>query len=200
MKKFNCLCCGDCCSGNMSIKLNIYDLYKMGKHLKLNSTKELFDKKILCFKTGQNSIFIPEIVFKTSPYKFCPFLINDLNEDMVLKGYCSLHPFIKPLVCILAPISKLYKTVDKSINYSSTIPTENCSGEFYGNDVPIEDLLKPVKDEIIYENQFYDILDSIMINEIENYREDLYYFNLEDSFIKTFNNLRKTYNTIGKSL
>ncbi len=193
MKKFNCLCCGDCCSGDMSIKLNIYDLFKMGKHLKLNSTKELFDKKILTFKTGQNGIIIPEIVFKTSPYKFCPFLINDLNDVMELKGYCSLHPFIKPLVCILAPISKTFETDGRRSEYSFTKPTENCPGELVGDDLPIDELLEPVKDEIFFENQFYTILDIIMVKNIENYKERLYYFNLEDSFINTIDNIRNYY-------
>lgn len=177
----------------MNIKLNIYDLFKLGKHLKLNSTKELFDKKLLKFKIGQNGITIPEINFKTSPYKFCPFLINDLSEKMKLKGYCSLHPFIKPLVCILAPISKIFETDKQKSKYNFTKPTENCPGKQVGDNIQVEKLLEPVEVEMIFENIFYNILNIIMEKSIENYKERLYYFNLNDSFITTFDNIRSYY-------
>jgi Fe-S-cluster containining protein len=110
MKKFNCKCCGDCCSGDMDIFLNHYDLYKIAAHLGMKSTRELFERKLVELKEGQKGLLLPKLLFKTHPYRFCPFLVNDLDEDNVLKGYCSLHPFTKPLVCILAPTSREYNT------------------------------------------------------------------------------------------
>lgn len=185
MKRFNCTSCGDCCSGLMEIRLNLYDLYKMAKHLKLTNTKLLFTKGYLKLIKGQNNILIPQMIFKIKPYSFCPFLINDLDEEMELKGYCSLHPYIKPLVCILAPISKEYDIELNSNSYSFTKPTEHCPGTLEGDDLPVEDLLLPVKLEIDYENQFYNILNIILKDKIENYVDLLYYFDITDNFEST---------------
>ncbi|MGL1894221.1 MAG: hypothetical protein OCD02_21505 [Spirochaetaceae bacterium] len=182
MKKFNCLCCGDCCSGNMKINLNLYDVYKLGKHMGFSSTKELFEKNILKLVLGQNSIKIPQMVFKIVPYKFCPFLINDVDEEMKLKGYCSLHPYKKPLVCILAPISKEFDVTTELDSYTYTKPTENCLGNFEDEEYPKQELLKPVEYEIEYEKEYFKILNNILTLNRSNYEYDLYYFDLNISF------------------
>ncbi len=166
----------------MDIKLNLYDLYKIGKYLGLESTSQLFNKKIVSLSKGQNGIDIPKMIFKTSPYTFCPFLINDMDEDMNLKGYCSLHPYKKPLVCILAPISKEYDTETLKENYSFTKPTENCPGTLSDDEFDINELLKPVASEIKYENRYFSILEYILANDIKNYQDKLYHFKLKDSF------------------
>lgn len=191
MKTFDCKCCGDCCSGSMVIKLNLYDMYKMAKHLKYNNTKQLFTNGYLKLTKGQNGIEIPQIVFKKYPYPFCPFLINDLNEDMELKGFCSLHPYKKPLVCILAPTSKLYNSKTNCNEYSFTKPTENCPGELVGEDLSIDIHLQPIKDEILYENEFFTILDMILEKKIKGYTEYLYHFNTEQPFQEIINTCRR---------
>ncbi|MBN2618430.1 MAG: YkgJ family cysteine cluster protein [Spirochaetales bacterium] len=182
MKLFDCKCCGDCCSGLMDIKLNLYDLYKIAKHLNLDSTKQLFEKKIVALRDSQNGIKQPFIVFKKSPYKFCPFLINDISENYDLKGYCSLHPYIKPLVCILAPISREYDATFNNSKYFITIPTESCPGEFKGSDVEIDDILKPINEEILYENSFYSYLSIFNEKTLKENKWDIYYFDTHKDF------------------
>lgn len=177
----------------MNIKLNLFDLFKMAKHLNLNSTGELFEQRYLTLIPGQNGMIIPEIYFKKTPYEFCPFLINDLNENMELKGFCSLHPYIKPLVCILAPISRIYDSDKKTSQYSFTKPTENCPGTLTGCDLPISNLLNPIEKELCYENEYYDILNIIQKKHIKNYNQRLYYFDIDESFTKIITKLRSIY-------
>ena len=191
MKNFSCTCCGDCCSGLMDIRINIYDIYKMAKHLKIQNSKDLFTKGYLKLLKGQNNLYTPKINFKTKPYPFCPFLINDVNENMELKGFCSLHPYIKPLVCILAPITKVYNTETGINEFGFIKPTESCPGELIGEHTPIEDILLPVKNEIEYENSFYDILNTIIDKKIDNYIDDLYYFNTDIPFLEILDSCRR---------
>lgn len=190
MKVFDCKCCGDCCSGSMEIRLNLYDMYKMAKFLNFKNTEQLFTKKYLKLVKGQNDLDIPQIIFKKVPYAFCPFLINDLNENMELKGFCSLHPYIKPLVCILAPTSKVYNSETNKNEYDFTKPTENCPGELKGDDHSIENILQPVEKEIKYENDFFNILNIILDKNIGNYTQPLYFFSTEQSFQLTIDNCR----------
>ena len=185
MKSFNCLCCGDCCSGNMDIKLNLYDLYKLSKHLKYSSTSELFSNKIVELKKGQNNVFIPTLIFKKDPYPFCPFLINDLQEDSTLKGFCSIHPFVKPLVCILAPYSKEYDSGSKIVNYSYIKPTMSCNGKLLLQD----NILEHIADEIEFEHEYFQILERITTNKKSNYNEKIYFFSVCTDFRDIISNL-----------
>ncbi len=192
MDFFNCRCCGDCCSGEMIINLNIYDLFKMARHLSLKNTKELFDKGFVKLSIGQNGVYIPQIKFKTVPYKFCPFLINDLNEEMVLKGYCSLHPYKKPLVCILAPYSKEFDTKTKDVNYFYTKPTENCPGELLeGKTSNI--LPDSLHLEIEYEGDFFNLLQLIRDKNLIDYCNKLYYFPTSDNFPELFDKIKSNF-------
>lgn len=191
MKKFDCKCCGDCCSGSMEIRLNIYDIYKIAKHLNIKHSKQLFTEGYLSLVKGQNGITFPKIKFKKNPYPFCPFLINDLNEKMELKGYCSLHPYIKPLVCILAPISKEYNTETSLNKYDFIKPTVDCPGELVGEDIPINEILQPIKRELEYEGDFYNLLNIIINKDIKNYIENLYYFDTNIPFQEVLDNTRR---------
>lgn len=177
---FECKCCGDCCSGSMDIYINLYDLYKIGKYFKLKSSNELFKKNIIKLTPGQNGLKLPKINFKNRVYMFCPFIINDLDKNNNLKGFCSLHPFNKPLVCILAPTSRTYDPSTNLSEYSFTKPTESCPG------IIKEDQLispsKELKKEIQYEERYYKILDRVLKLNIDGYENDLYNFNLNTPF------------------
>ena len=182
MKNFNCTCCGECCSGDIDIYINHYDLYKIAKHLQMESTKELFDKKFVELKEGQNRILLPKLRFKTSPYKFCPFLVNDLDENNILKSYCSLHPLAKPLVCALAPVSKEYDTDTGKTRYFYTRLTESCPGTFDIDDTEDREITAPVLKEIEYEEMFFRILDRIIKSVTTDYSDELYYFPVSDEY------------------
>ena len=179
---FECQSCGDCCSGNMEIFINIYDIYKMSKYLKFKSSEELFKRGYILLTKGQNGIMLPKIKFKEYPYSFCPFLINDLDENNNLKGLCSLHPYIKPLVCILSPVSRIYSSKNSISEYVFTPPTENCPGINSCKSNNLRNLIPMVDKELNYESRFYDILEYISDNKIEEYKDSLYFFNTEDSF------------------
>lgn len=185
---FNCNCCGECCSGDMRIFINIYDLYKIAKHLDFTNTKELFNKKYVVLTQGQNSLNLPMINFKTSPYKFCPFLENHLTEENELKGFCSLHPYIKPLVCILAPISKEIDLDCNKTNYYITMPTDYCSGTICYENKYIENTKLEHSKEISYENRYYNILNTIINKKIINY-ESIFHFDTEKSFEDIINDI-----------
>ena len=103
---FSCTLCGECCSGSMKVFLNRYDLYKIGKFYKLKHSEELFQKGFVEWADGQNNLSLPKIRFKTYPFSFCPFLMNDFSEEQGLRGLCTLHPYHKPLVCKLAPLAR----------------------------------------------------------------------------------------------
>jgi hypothetical protein len=133
-------------------------------------------------KEGQNKVLLPKLRFKTSPYKFCPFLINDLDENNMLKSYCSLHPYAKPLVCILAPISREYDTATGKTRYFNTRLTEACPITFDIDDTEDQVFIAPVSEEIKYEEMFFRALDRIIKNGIADYSDELYYFPASRSY------------------
>lgn len=191
MNQFSCKCCGDCCSGEMDIKLNIYDLYKMAKHLHLKNTKELFLQGYVKFEKGQNELFIPTMVFKKSPYPFCPFLINDVDEEFNVRGFCSLHPYIKPLVCILSPYSKVYDCDTGEYSYSVVKPSDHCPGKFEKMQLTPEEYLEPVQQEIVWEHRYFDLLHHIKEKNTANYNQRLYYFNIDRPFEEILEDITK---------
>lgn len=195
MNQFSCKCCGDCCSGEMNIKLNLYDLYKMARHLNYNSTQELFLHGYVRFEKGQHDLFLPTMVFKKNPYPFCPFLINDMDDEMNLKGYCSLHPYIKPLVCILSPYSKVYDCDTGSYSYSVVKPSDHCPGKFNNMKLTPEEYLEPVLNEIEMENRYYDLLQHISNYNTSDYSRRLYYFNIDKPFDEIFKEIEKNVTT-----
>ncbi len=160
----------------MDIFLNHFDLYKMARHLGMKSTRELFDRRLVELKEGQKGLLIPKLLFKTHPCRFCPFLINDLDENNVLKSYCSLHPHRKPLVCILAPTSREFDTESGESRFFHTRLTDACSGTTGTGDADERADASPVLKEIRYEEIFFRTLDRILKKDITDYLEDLYYF------------------------
>ncbi len=58
---FSCKCCGDCCSGDMDIFINLYDIYKMAKHLNYTNSRSLFDNGYLSLELGQNSVVVAKV-------------------------------------------------------------------------------------------------------------------------------------------
>ncbi len=142
----------------------------------MTGTKELFDKKFVELKEGQNNVFLPKIHFKTYPYKFCPFLINDPDENNILKSYCSIHPQTKPLVCKLAPISREYDTETGRTQYFYTRLADSCLGNHDCDDIDVQEVISPFLKEIKYEEIFFQTLDWIIKSRITDYSDELYYF------------------------
>ena len=78
----------------------------------------------------ENGVLRPRIKFKNSPVgKFCPFLINDLQENGILSGKCSLHyTNAKPLVCRLAPFARELDMEKNTEAWFEIPPVQGCPG------------------------------------------------------------------------
>jgi|GEM_PF-1596805 len=173
---FKCTCCGDCCTGNMDININVYDLYKIARFLKLKNSRELFDNGLIRLVQIQNRCWTPQIVFRTSPFKFCPWLINDLGDDDVLRGFCSLHPEHKPLICKMAPAGRVVDFDNNQISYMMTAPTENCPGMDSTFENRLSVLKTELKKELDFEYRFYQILDKLEDKDISQSLMQLEYY------------------------
>jgi hypothetical protein len=181
---FRCTCCGDCCTGNMEININLYDLYKMARFLKMSNSRECFDKGLVRLVQVQNGCWTPQIVFKTSPVKFCPWLINDLGDDDILRGYCSLHPGHKPLICKMAPAGRIVDFYNQTTSYVLTEPTENCPGMLSSAENRLSDLKEDLSVELAFESRYYRILDKVKETLVsrETMVEQYYTFQTEREF------------------
>ncbi len=126
--KFDCKCCGECCSGLMKVFLNPEDLVLMAKFLKFSSTTELFSRGFVIIDRERNNAPLPRIRFKSGKLKFCPFIENRLDDDGRLYGLCSLHPDHKPLVCMLAPHCREYECSTDTEKWSALAPVSGCPG------------------------------------------------------------------------
>ncbi len=157
-QSFSCTLCGECCSGDMKIFPNIFDIYRMGIYLKMTHSRELFEQGILEWSVGQNGINLPKIRFKTYPYPFCPFLINDFDEEKGLRGLCSLHPDLKPLICKLAPLSREVDLETGLDQFSFIPPHPECPGCGRGQAIDIQSLRRELKEELEFEVRYYHLL------------------------------------------
>lgn len=81
--QYGCTLCGECGSGSMQVFINSYYIYKMGRFLKMENSSELFERRLVILDKGQNDLLLPRIHFKTKPFSFCPFLINDFMRRQV---------------------------------------------------------------------------------------------------------------------
>lgn len=181
---FQCTCCGDCCTGDMKININLYDLYKLALRFDMDNTSELFSKGLIRLVKVQNDVWTPQIIFKKEPFVFCPWLINDLGEDDVLRGFCSLHPHDKPLICKMAPAGRIVDFPSGDVEYVLTTPTENCPGMQLKNSHSLEELKKTLKVELDYEYRFYRLLEekTLIAMDRDSMEKKFYSISLSVSF------------------
>jgi len=190
--QFECTKCGNCCSGDQKISLNPYDLNKMARFKGYNHTGMLFDHKLVHLVQAQNKAWIPQIRFKSiaKGHRFCPFLINELDEQNKLLGLCSLHPDKKPLICAMAPVGRILDFKAGSEEYIFVKPAPDCPGVNIKKQNTLTDLQKRLKNELEYEKQFLKILDRAVTKKLPKifYIDHLYCFpvtsNIENIFYK----------------
>lgn len=125
--RFDCTLCGECCRGRQIVRLNKEDLLLLAQFLGFNNTGDLFAHGYT-EALQEESGWRPIIRFKTRPFRFCPFLINNLTEDNQLQGLCSLHPRFKPLVCHLAPLGRTVDLAEGSETWVVAEPVRGCPG------------------------------------------------------------------------
>ncbi|MEJ2544098.1 MAG: YkgJ family cysteine cluster protein [Calditrichaceae bacterium] len=182
---FECTKCGNCCSGNIRISLNLFDLYKMARFLKLNSTKELFqDNYVRLFKHEEHNVWLTEIQFKSDPLKFCPFLINEADDKNYMQGLCSLHPEHKPLICAMAPVGRVLDFDDDSDQFVFMKPAVDCPGVDEEKENHLSNDIRIHKEELNLQKRFFRILEQLKEADYsrEYYLKNLYQFKVNQNF------------------
>lgn len=175
--------------------LNLYDLYKLCIYLKLDHTGDLFKRGLVKPAIAENGSWIPRIQFRKKPLMFCPFLINDMDENFKLKCYCRLHPHLKPLACRMAPVGRVIDCNTGDIHYVCISPVEGCPGMKSMNLCKIEDLENKLHLELDYDYRFFMILDAIINTTVwtKKVTEKLYYFPVTGSFVTVLEKLEHRY-------
>ncbi len=133
---FRCTLCGECCRGNQKVWLNPRDVQRLLAHLSAEGLQELEKRRIVVVEPGEHGVLRPRIRFRSSPAgSFCPFLINDLGGDGILRGRCGLHyTKAKPLVCRLAPLAREVDIDTGVETWKEVPPVSGCPG--WGSEPP----------------------------------------------------------------
>ncbi|KAA3610762.1 MAG: hypothetical protein D8M58_21210 [Calditrichaeota bacterium] len=190
---FECTMCGNCCTGDQKVNLNLFDLYKMALYEKYENTRQLFDNETVYLVKTQNDAWQPQIKFRALPsnkfnkksIKFCPFLINDLNDQNNLKGLCCLHPQKKPLICSMAPVGRVLDLKDDSEKFVFVKPAPDCPGVESKKIHYLDDIKNNLTAELEYEKRFFKILDSLKKDHQKAfYLQELYSFKATENFEK----------------
>ncbi len=184
---FDCTRCGNCCTGDQKVNLNPYDLHKMASYKKFKHTKDLFDNNFVQLVKSQNEAWIPQIKFKSifsKKLKFCPFLINSIDENKLLSGLCSLHPKLKPLICSMAPVGRILDFKAQTEQFIFVKPAPDCPGVEIDKANNLADLKYQMKFELSHEKKFLKKLDQIKKGNYSKnyYLQSLYLFPVTDPF------------------
>ncbi|MBN2531518.1 MAG: hypothetical protein JXB88_01435 [Spirochaetales bacterium] len=192
---FSCMMCGECCTGKTDIYLNLYDLYKLCNYLKVDYTGDLFERGLVKPAIIENGSWIPRIQFRKKPFSFCPFLINNMDENFKLECYCRLHSYFKPLACRMAPVGRIIDCSAEETRYVLISPAAECPGMKSLDLCKIADLENELKHELEYDYRFFMILDAIInaTEWTEKVTEKLYYFSTAGSFITILEKLENQY-------
>ncbi len=182
---FECTLCGDCCVGDQEVLLNWYDLYNMAQFLSYEHTGQLFTEQwIELVQDETQNVWRPKIRFKEKPFKFCPFLTNELDERNELKGYCQMHPYHKPLVCALAPVGCRYDAQTHNTQFILVPPTEDCPGMNRPKFNLLSDYLTGFEKALHFQAVFFEALERLKHHRLSaaQFREHLYSFGVASSF------------------
>ncbi len=194
--QFACTQCAECCTGDQSVVLNLFDLYKLSRFLRFANTIELFEQNLLLLKKDeQNNVYRPYIRFKKRPFKFCPFLTNELQADGQLKGWCQLHPHHKPLVCALSPIGISYDVQNHQLEFLFVPPTNACPGLNQPSLQNLEAYLAPYQTEIEFQITFFKILEVVKnFNwQMNDFKTELYSFPVQTPFESILQDFKKRF-------
>lgn len=159
--RFECSRCANCCSGDIRIELNLYDLYKMAVFLNLQSTLDLFKLQYVCLDLNEHQVWIPLIRFKTFPARFCPFLINEVDEQRYIQGSCSLHPDFKPLICSLSPIGRIIDFESNEDDYVFVNPAPDCPGLTSRRENVLYEVQASWQEELDFQRRYFRILQAL---------------------------------------
>lgn len=191
--KFECTRCGNCCTGDQQVFLNPFDLMRMASFLKLASSKELFDRSLVRLVQGENRAWLPQMRFKNKPFRFCPFLINEEDDQGRLLGLCRLHPYHKPLICSLAPVGRRVDLQSGKIDYLLVSPAPDCPGVDSDVKNRLSDVLKVNRTGLSYQTRFFKLLRQALARNWprQKYLQEFYTFSIMEEFEDILSSMEK---------
>ena len=192
---FQCTRCGNCCTGDQQVFLNLFDLYKMARALGFSHTRTLFERSVVTLTRAQHDVYFPKIRFRTRPYKFCPFLhYEDISGESLVTS-CALHPDHKPLICHMAPVGRVLDLESEREEFVFVRPAPDCPGVESQHENTLDVWLKDLHRELEYQKDFFRILNKIKNLNWNKQRtaKALYYFEVNTPFTGILNRLKKKY-------
>jgi Fe-S-cluster containining protein len=168
---FRCTLCGNCCTGSQQVHLNPFDLYKMARFLTFDSTQNLFSTGLVMLIKTERGVWLPRIRFKRKPFRFCPFLINEET-----RGLCKLHPDHKPLICSMAPVSRVMDFKQNTETWHLAPPVDDCPGMLSDKPNRLTQFKMDYETELLWQKRFFAILDQVQYKHWsqETFRTRLY--------------------------
>lgn len=165
--QFECTSCGECCRGDIRIRLNLLDLGRMATYLGFENTGLLFEEGWVAEESIDEGGFRPYISFKEKPFRFCPFLENRLEDDGTLLGLCNLHPRLKPLVCRLAPLGREVR-LPAFEEWFFAEPIQGCPGCKQSTVCSLQNEISPLEDDLNMELKYFTVLEALQKGSFPN--------------------------------
>ncbi|MBN2424436.1 MAG: hypothetical protein JXR46_05600 [Calditrichaceae bacterium] len=185
----------------MTIYLNPYDLYKMCRYFNFDTTDGLFLRNIIRLESAENNTWQPVINFRKKPFVFCPFLINEQDEQGKLKGLCKLHPDYKPLICSLAPVGRAICLDTDNDEFIFVKPAPDCAG--IGSDITndLSEIVKQKYKELSFQKRFFKLLEKCSEKSYkkDDYNRLLYTFSMNKNFPDILTDMEKMIKNRGNS-
>lgn len=176
---FNCTMCGNCCTGLQTVRMDLYDLYRLAEYLGFADTGLLFRKGIVALVPGPHTSFIPILRFKVKPLRVCPFL-----EHTPTTGLCRLHPDHKPLVCSMAPLAREYSPENGKEDWFFVKPAPDCPGVNENKVQHLEDFKKNYQLQLACQSRYFNLMEQLVQKAVPEqvYRDQLYSFKTDQPF------------------
>jgi len=180
---FACTRCGNCCSGDQKVHLDLHDLYRLAGFMGHTHTSALFNSGVVILVKEEHHVYVPRIRFKRKPFVFCPFLENDYNGSTLLTS-CRLHPDHKPLICHMAPLGRV---MDFSTNEETFIfvpPAPDCPGVEKSTVNYVSDFKNKYTKELGYQREFFKLLEILKEKSLtrRQFLDTLYSFDVRQPF------------------
>ena len=177
--QFGCTMCGNCCTGLQTVRMDLYDLYRLAGYLDFADTALLFRQGIVTLTPGPHSSYIPILRFKVKPLRVCPFL-----EHTPTRGLCRLHPVHKPLVCSMAPLARAYTPENGNEDWFFVKPAPDCPGVNEHKEQRLADFKKTHRQQLAYQTRYYNLMQQIVHKAVPEqvYRDQLYSFKTDRPF------------------
>ncbi|MBD3224707.1 MAG: hypothetical protein GF313_08255 [Caldithrix sp.] len=186
--QFQCTMCGNCCTGDQIVRLDLYDLYRMARFSGFEKTGGLFTSRLVELTPIEPDLWLPRIRFRKHPFKFCPFLQNEWNDREELIGKCLLHPDQKPLVCSLAPVGRMVDFNQKTQTYVFVPPAPDCPGINRSQENYLKTATDAHRRSIQLQDRFFAMMERLKIKTVQtkHWYRAFYNFNVQQPVTAVF--------------